>query len=252
MSIPEFKSEKGDLLRRCFDFIFTFENKKGEILDYWITFYDDLKYSPQEFYERIEKELETRRVPGMGIAREEFAEGGILSEKRIYLRLFRERLAVYACASPFGAGYFFSCRVVYVAALIRLWHIIAAFFVFTILGMLLIPPLGFSFAIIAIVALPFALAAVMRNISKSVFSDLDTFLLKIPGLSTVYEALFRAETYYRTDARGFYMKQIPALISELSREITASNGAKLVQHYQYPPIHWGLHRVLPPKTEPEE
>jgi hypothetical protein len=252
MSTPEFKSKRGDLLRRCFDFVFTYENKKGEILDYWITFYDTLKYSPQEFYERIEKELEARRVPGMGIAREEFAEGGLLSEKRIYLRLFRERLAVYACASPFGAGYFFSCRVVYVEALIRLWHIVATLFVFTILGVILIPLLGLPFAVIALSALPFALAGVVHNISKSVYSDLDTFLLKIPGLSTIYEALFRADTYYRADARGFYLKQIPTLINELAQEITAGNGAKLVQHYRYPPINKDLQRVLPPSAEPEE
>jgi uncharacterized membrane protein len=83
--------------------------------------------------------------------------------------------------------------VVYVQALIRLWHIIAALMFFGIVGGILIRPLGFVFTVIAVIALMFALAAVMRNVASSVFSDLDALLLKIPGLSTIYEALFRAK-----------------------------------------------------------
>ena len=126
MAAPGFKPKKGERLRALLDFIFGFENKKGDILDYWIAFHDSLSFSPQDFYDSIGKELEARKVPGMEISREEFTEGGLLSDKRIYLRLFRERLAIYTCAAPFGAGYFFSCRTVHVPALVRLWHIIAA------------------------------------------------------------------------------------------------------------------------------
>ena len=120
MASPRLKPKKGEWLRRLVDFVFGFENKKGDLLDHWIAFLDNFNFSPQEFYAAIEKELQTRRIPGLTIAREEFAEGGLLSDRRIYLRLFRERLAIYACASPFGSGYFFSCRTVYVPALVRL------------------------------------------------------------------------------------------------------------------------------------
>ena len=66
MAIPGFKPKKGEvladghLLRAWIDFIFGFENKKGDVLDHWIAFADHLKFPPQEFYEAIEKELAAR------------------------------------------------------------------------------------------------------------------------------------------------------------------------------------------------
>jgi len=251
MGEQEFKSKTGESLRAWVDFIFGFKNKKGEILDHWIAFHDTLDYPPQEFYQAIEKELEARKVPGMEISKEEFAEGGLLSEKRIYLRFFRERLAIYTCAAPFGVGYFYSCRVVYVPALIRLWHILAALFFFGVIGGLLIKPLGFLFSVIAMITLMFALAAVMRNVATAAFADLDTLLLKIPGLSTIYEAWFRADTYYSTDTRAIYLKKIPEIVKAVAEEITAAKGAKLVQQYHFAPIFGELYKPVLPNPEPK-
>src|SRR5689334_14458878 len=111
---------KGELLRNCIDFVFGFENKRGEVLDSWILFADNFSFPPQEFYAAIDSEMTARKIPSMKISREEFGEGGMLADKRIYLRFFRERLALYTCAAPFGTGYFFSFRAVYVPALVRL------------------------------------------------------------------------------------------------------------------------------------
>jgi hypothetical protein len=251
MATPGFKSKKGELLRAWFDFIFGFENKKGEILDYWIAFHDSLSFPPQEFYAAIEKELEARKVPGMEISREEFGEGGLLSDKRIYLRLFRERLALYTCAAPFGSGCFFSCRAVYVPALVRLWHIVAALLFFCVVGELLVKPLGIPFTAVAMIALMFALAGVLRNAAQSAFSDLDALLLKIPAVATIYEDWFRADTYYRDDTRVIYLQRIPNLIKELAEEITAAKGAKLVQQYRFAPVFGELYKPVPPDAEPK-
>src|ERR1043166_8376317 len=158
MAAPESKWKRGELLRAWFDFVFGITNKKGEILDHWISFLDDFSFSPQEFYDVIEKELQARKIPSMEISREVFSEGGFLSDRRIYLRLFRERLALYTCASPFGTGYFFSCRTVYVPALVRLWHILAALAFFNLTWTLLLRPLGLTFACIAVGTLMFASA----------------------------------------------------------------------------------------------
>lgn len=249
MASPGFKPKKGERLRRLVDFVFGFENKKGDLLDHWIAFLDNFSFSPQEFYLAIEKELRARRIPGLTIAREEFTEGGLLSDKRIYLRLFRERLAIYTCASPFGTGYFFSCRTVYVPALVRLWHIVAALLFFGIVGGLLVKPLGVMFASIAMVALMFALAGVLRNAAASAFGDIDALLLKIPGASTIYEDWFRAETYWREDTRTVYLQRVPALIKELAEEITAAKGAKLVQQFQHAPVFGELYRPVPPRQQ---
>jgi hypothetical protein len=250
MATPELKSKRGDILRAWFDFNFVFENKKGEILGHWIAFHDNFGFPPQDFFDAIQKELEARKFPGMEISHEEFAEGGLLSDKRIYLRLFRERLALYTCAAPFGTGYFFSCRTVYVPALVRLWHIIAAIIFFGFIGGILVKPLGFMFAVIAMVALPFALAAVLRNAATT---DLDTLLLNIPVVATIYEDWFRADTYFRQDTRLIYLQQIPEFIRELAEDITAAKGARLEEQYQLPPILGELYKRVPPrKPEPEK
>ena len=245
------KSKKSEFFRDCIDFIFGFENKKGEVLDHWITFMDNFSFPPQEFYDAIEKELAARKIPSLEISREEFAQGGPLSGKRMYLRMFRERLALYTCASSFGDGYFFSCRTVYVPALVRLWHILALMFFFNVVFALLVKPLGVMFAVVAVVALMFAIAGVLRNTASMALSDLDSFLLKIPVISTVYEHWFREDTFYRVDTRLVYLQRVPALVRELAEEITAAKGVKLGPQYQRASIFGELYKPVPPSQPPK-
>src|SRR5687767_5764392 len=91
----------------------SFKAKEDEVLNHAISIVPGFHFSPQEFYDMIEKELAARKIPGLEISRVEYAEGGLFSDKRLYLRMIRERLAFDACASPFGTEFFFSCRTVY-------------------------------------------------------------------------------------------------------------------------------------------
>jgi hypothetical protein len=248
MATPDDKLKKSERLRRVIDFIFGFRNKRGEILDHWIYSADGFNLAPAEFYSTVEKKLTAQRIPGMAVTRQEFAEGGLLSDQRIYLRLMRERLAIDACAAPFGTIYFFSCRTVHVPALVRLWHIVAALVFFNVTGALLVIPLGWTFAGIAQITLLFAFVGVLRNAGTSAFNDLDTLLLKIPVVSTIYENWFRVDTYYREDTRTLYVKLLPKFIQEAAEEICGAKGVKLVRQYQFPPILPELSQPLPPRT----
>lgn len=242
--------EKGKCLRSCIDFVFGFENRKGEILDSWILFADNFSFPPQEFYSAIEKEMAARKIPGMQISRTDFSEGGLLSDKRIYLRLFRERLALYTCAAAFGTGYFFSFRALHVPALVRLWHILASLTFFGLIGILLVKLLGFALAVVALVALMFAIAAVFRNATAAGIGDLDTLLLKIPIISTIYENWFREDTFYRIDTRSLYLEQLPEIVRRLAEEITAAKGVKLLPERELPPVLAGLHKS--PSNQPHQ
>ena len=102
----------------------SFFRGKAEVLDHWVAFADDFQMSPIEFYESLVKELERKKVPGLTLDKIEFAEGGFLSEKRVYLRLIRERLVFDICSSPFGTGYFFSCRMAHIPADLKWWHLV--------------------------------------------------------------------------------------------------------------------------------
>lgn len=239
---------KNEFLRNCIDFVFGFENKRGEILDSWILFADSFSFPPQEFYAAIDKEMTARKIPSMEISREDFTEGGPLSDKRMYLRLFRERLALYTCAAPFGTGYFFSFRAVYVPALVRLWHILAFVVFFGLVGSLLISLLGFTFAVMAFVSLIFAVAALFRNATAAGVGNLDAFLLRIPVVSTIYENWFREDTFYRIDTRSLYLQQLPEIIRRLAEEITADKGVKLLEQDGRPPVLRELYKSSP--TQP--
>ena len=226
--------------------IFNFKNKKGEVLNHWIAFADNFNFPSQEFYASVEKGLVDRQVPGLDISRTEFAEGGLLSAKRIYLRLLRERLAFDVCAAPFGTGYFFSCRCVEISAEVRLWHVLVILAALGGLFLLLVKLLGFILAGVASVALLLAVAQVFRNTIALGLSDLDRVLLRTPALGPVYERFFRKETYYRLDTRLLYLDLVPGLVKKLSEEVTQSKGVQLTRQYQLAPILGELYKPVPP------
>ena len=211
--------------------IIGFKSKKDEVLDHWISFADGFNLPPQEFYDAVEKEMTTRKIPSMEVSRVEYAEGGLLSDKRLYLRMIRERLAFDTCAAPFGNSFFFSCRTVHSPAVLRVWHIAVIFVVFCFLYSLLINLLGVMFANIAMVGLLIAIAEVFRNVIAMGLSDLDNALMKIPVVGPIYENWFRKDTYYRQDARLVYLKIVPDIIKKVADDLTGAKGFKLVEQY---------------------
>ena len=255
MATTNDKPKKSELfrliVRRLMDFVFGFKNKKGEILDYKMAHAVGVSFPPQEFYAKVEQELAAHKIPGMEISRVQFAEGGLMSDQRVYLRLMRERLCIDTCAAPFGNIFFFSFRTVYVPVLVRLWHIMAAIAFFIVVERLLINPLGVSFATIAVIALVFAIAGVLRNASSEGFSDLDTLLLKIPVVATIYEDWFRVETYYREDTRNLYLQLLPQFIHDFAEETCAAKGVKLESNFQPIPPVADLDKPPPPDKKPD-
>src|ERR1044071_5645254 len=80
------------------------------LIAHWYRLFDRLEASPQEFYRSLEQAIRERQVPSLRIARVGWLEGGLLSGRREYLRLRRERLIFDICAAPFGTGFFVSSR----------------------------------------------------------------------------------------------------------------------------------------------
>jgi hypothetical protein len=231
--------------------IFKFKSKKDEVLQHSISVAPNFTYPPQEFYDAVEKELAAHKVPGLEISRVEYAEGGLLSDKRIYLRMIRERLAFDACAAPFGTDYFFSCRTVYSPVKVKLWHVVVVICFFGLIFSLLTKYLGIGLAAVAVVGLILAIAEVFRNTIALGLSDLDAALLKTPAIGPIYERWFRKETYYRQDTRLVYLEIVPHLIQKLIDDITAAKGVKLVRRYQRGPILGELYKPVPVRDEPK-
>ena len=232
--------------------IFGFKSKRDEVLDHWISFADGFSLPPKEFYEAVQTELAARKIPKMEMSRVEYAEGGLLSDRRVYLRMIRERLAFDMCAAPFGNTYFFSCRTVHSPPAVKLWHIIVVIVFFSVVYSLLLKYLGLDYATVALLALFLAIIETFRNAITLGLSDLDNALMKIPVVGPIYENWFRRETYYREDARLAYLSVVPAIIKEVADKVTGAKGIKLVREYERAPIFGELYKPVPPRNpEPE-
>lgn len=83
-------------------------NKNTMIISHWSTMIEGLDASPKEFFEAVEQVLAAKELPDAKTSRINWSEGGILSQKREYLRIKRKDHAYDICGAPFGNGFFVS------------------------------------------------------------------------------------------------------------------------------------------------
>ena len=220
-----------------------FEKKQADVIDHWYALVPGFNSSTKEFYEAVEKELKERQVPGLEIFHVDFAEGGVLSNKREYLRMTRERLVFDICAAPFGTAYFFSCRFAEIPAVVKILE-----FLVLIIGLCFSAFIGLILfvkilGVLGLMLFPFLLLAslvgaiyVMRNAVAMGLKDLDASLIKMPIVGPIYEAWFRKETYYRHDTRLMYCDTVNAVVKAKVEETTGAKGIKLIRYMENCPF----------------
>jgi hypothetical protein len=222
-----------------------FFKKKAEVLNHWFAFADGFQTSSSEFYDALAKELSARQVPQMELSRIELPEGGLLSEKRVYLRMVRERLVFDVCAAPFGSGFFFSCRTAEIPLVIPVVQLLCAGLLGLGVAALLVNWLGmFWGAVIVVLGLAGSIY-ILRNAVALGLQNLDTTLLQMPVLGPLYEVLLRKETYHRIDSRLCYLEVVPTLVKKLAEDAAAAKGVKLVRQYELAPVLGELYRPSP-------
>jgi hypothetical protein len=74
----------------------------------WHYNFDELRFSSQDFYSKVEEYSKKRGIPDIEFSRVSFLEGGMFSIKREYLRISRNQNAFDICAAPFGNCFFVS------------------------------------------------------------------------------------------------------------------------------------------------
>src|ERR1039457_6470683 len=223
--------------------MFGFFKSKADVIDHWYALVPGFNSSTKDFYEAVEKELKEREVPGLEIFHVDFAEGGIASNKREYLRMTRERLVFDVCAAPFGKAYFFSCRFADIPIAVKLWEFLllllalcaVAFWGWIIFGKIL--------GLVGLMLFPFlflvsfvAAIYIMRNALAMGLKDLDASLIKTPIIGPIYEAWFRKETYYRQDTRLMYCDTVNAVVKAKVEESTGAKGIKLIRYMENCPF----------------
>jgi len=226
-----------------------FGPKKVEVMEHWYALVPGFTLSAKEFYEAVEQELKERKMPGLDIASVDFTEGGVMSAKREYLRMTRERLVFDICAAPFGTAYFFSCRFAQIPAVVKLWEFLALVTGLCAIGFWGLVIFGKVFGLLGIILFPVLLVVliitaiyVMRNAVAMGLKDLDATLIKTPIIGAIYEAWFRKETYYREDTRIMYCDTVNAVVKAKAEEVTGAKGIKLIRFNEYSPILGELYK----------
>lgn len=218
-----------------------FFSPKEEIIEHWYSLVDNHLFVTADFYRMIEGELTARKVPGLEISRVEFSEGGLLSDKREYLRLRRERLVFDICSAPFGTSHFFSFRFVELPLGIKPVELLVFLIGVAIIFGLLRQLLGATLGLISLFAILGGGVYVVKNSLALGLKDLDATLMKMPIIGPLYEVFLRKETYYREDTRLMYHTTVNAITEMLVQEVTAAKGIKLLKQYRRRPPSGALY-----------
>jgi hypothetical protein len=211
---------------------------------------DGQHFSTQEFYDQVESDLRARRVPRLRSKRVEFHEGSRLSDKRLYLRLARERFSFELCAAPFGSGYFFTLRYVEVprGGWVMLILLLAAVgitlsLLFLVLNHMLYHASGWFWIGLGVADVAAIVGLVAYRARKDAnnppdpldkedpvteMPDFDAFMLGLPVIGEWYERI-RKETYYRYDTRLMYQTIVSEIVERRVEELVATKGVKLMR-----------------------
>jgi hypothetical protein len=206
---------------------------------------DGFQTSTDAFYQSIEDELAVRQVPGLELMRLDYHEGGILSAKRDYLRMRRERLTFDLCSAPFGTSWFFSYRFGEIPAPLPILQLGFVLALTAGLGLGYVSLFGpvWGGAVIGMTVLGFGL--ILRNALTLGLTDFDAWLLAVPVFGRVYEILFRKATFFRQDTRFMYAEMLERVIQEKIREVTAAEGIERVEFMESKPdVHPWFTRLV--------
>lgn len=221
-----------------------FKRKKADVLSHGYAAVPDFSISTKEFYAAVEKELQARKVPGLELTRIDYAEGGLLSAKREYLRMIRETLVFDICAAPFGTAFFFSWRFSEIPIPIRLWQILILLLLLAFIFGALWTQFGIFYGTSIFFATLLLFATIARNSVALGLADLDATLIKTPVIGPIYMRFLRKETYYREDTRLMYIETVSSVVRQIIDEFTKKNGIELDQTREHSPLI-DLYKVMP-------
>lgn len=225
------------------------------IVSHWCKLLENLQYSSRTFYEKLDQAISKRQIPNIHTGQIHWPEGSVLSAKRLYLRLVRERLVIDICAAPFGTGFFVSWRMGEIRLRVSFFLLFLLLcFCYWMYGSIydrysweiyrfrILHQNEFIGIIAAAIALFFLILFFLRQVVASGLSDLDAVLLRIPILGPFYERFLRPITYYRIDLMLVYQEAVHQAVLEVVDEITTTNGIKPLTESERKPILTELYR----------
>jgi len=205
------------------------------VYSHWCHLFPNISSPPSEFYGLLEKALDERKIPKTAISRVYHNEGSLLSAKREYLRMNFDRLVFDVCGAPFGTGFFVSSwftelpLINPLAILLSLIGFAALFVAFIyIFGLWL----GTSLLLLGLIFL-----CIHQRVAIGIFlADLDSSLLKLPFIGSIYRTFFRRITYYRIDTTLMYQDAVHAAVMQAVDDFTRAQGIAPLSDSERKPI----------------
>jgi hypothetical protein len=217
------------------------------VLSHWCQLIENLQASPLAFYQSVEMNLMRRAVPALDYTRVEYHEASILSAKREYLRLSRDKLAFDICAAPFGTGFFVSWRLVDATqgSAWLLWSLIAG--IAGMCGILVFSTLtllakGFleAFGTFILLTMPFC---ILMAVNLGIYFLLrfwllraDTALANSPFVGTLYKAVIGRDTYYKIDTMLMFQAAVKAAVLEAVDGLTTAQNLRPLSDEERKPV----------------
>jgi hypothetical protein len=82
--------------------------RPDSVISHWSVMLPKVELSSDDFYKAIEEKVDAESLKEIKVERVTLSEGGIFSNKRIYLQVKRADHVFHICAAPYGHNYFLS------------------------------------------------------------------------------------------------------------------------------------------------
>jgi len=193
---------------------------------HWFQFFEGIPLSSMDLYKSLEDELTIRKVPDTDTSHVDFLERGLLSGKRVYLKIRRDWMTYHVCVAPFGTGFFVSSRL-----LVQRW---------TGWWLLVLLALGMPmFLLLLYIAIVNASNSAVTGLILTICLSFPTILAY---LAIVVAWLFYSRiTYHRQDTMLAFHEAVHRILVAAVNKVIEANGRKPLSDAESKPV---MHRLL--------
>jgi hypothetical protein len=227
--------------------------RQYDFISHWDRLIEDFQGSSLEFYNSVEKALESRSVPQTHWTRVEHKEGGLGSANRVYFRTQRGKYAFDVCAAPFGTGFFVSwwfteppLPFAFIYTLLSLFGVMIAMDIAFAIGMGIgMVMKGYAFgAFLGICAAGLGVPALLWLIGHGIRQGTipgERTVLAMPLIGWIYERIFAPATFYAMDTALMFQKAVHQAVQDVIQCMTDGKGVRALTEAERQPImkHFG-------------
>lgn len=195
-------------------------------LDDWRIWLKNFQLPPLEFYGLLEAAVRARQIPELEIAHQEHRERNVLSDRRVYLCLRRDRLLFDCCAAPFGTDYFFSYWLWLMPRRFTIFHFLGLMTSLEILNLLSSRGLGLVDGLMAGATLLYLLFLMSQSGLIRRPHWVEEYLHGVSVFGVIYELFFRKPTCFEMDTAQVFLASIHDCCLEVLDGLTQTHSLR--------------------------